>query len=373
VLALPVILGALVLYVALVGPGARIALRRLGQVQLTWLLVPFTAIAFTGLAVAGGDVLRRGGKPTHLSVVESEAAGSRGQTFVGVPTRSKGTVVANLPGGWFATSGSSDGGSGPSTVRITPGGQRLETAGQPGGFVLLGAEGPSPAEGRLTVHLEPDGRRGTVSNDLQVPLEDVALFAPGGAVALGPLEPGGSVPFTTPFGSEGMSASAMADSVWDESGDSLADPNLFPSLIGVRNPFEGGLGLVAAGWTDQLASPVALKGGRPSGTTLVLGRPEDGPPRAVTVGSFSSGRLTTRFLVPPGAAYRLSLNADRFGGRFQGGRGGGGQGAPIEVLAGGRWVPSLDGLILPSGASTGGVVYVRTTMQMPVLPSLVPA
>lgn len=390
VLSLPVILGALGFYVVVVGPGARVVLRRLGRLQLTWLVVPVAALAFSGLAVAGGDILRRGGKPTHLSVVETEAAGAGSRTYVGVPTRSKGKVTVDLPTGWLDAPGLEDR-QAPTTIRATPAGQRVQVDGRPGGFVVIGAEGPSLVDGRLMVRLDPDGRHGTVQNQLRIPLEDVAVFGPGAVAALGRLEPGATTPFTMPASSGPIDASSLANQVWGGSGQRLADPQAFAMLAGVQRGFGLSVGLSAAGWTDQLASPLALRSGRPSGATLILGRPTDGPPLGEPVGSLSSGLAITRFVVAPGSTYRLSLTQGGFGGPGFGGPGFGGPGfggpgfggpgfgggprpgrgsdGP-EVLVGGRWVAASDEAALPDGASSDGVVYVRSPLGPPFQPTL---
>ncbi|MEJ7764285.1 MAG: hypothetical protein WKF86_02205 [Acidimicrobiales bacterium] len=387
VVSLPVILGALGLYVALAGPGTRIGLRRLGRLQLTWMVIPLTAVAFAGLAVVGGDVLRRGGKPTHVSVLETEIAGSRSRSFVGVPTRSKASVVANLPAGWFAGGQGVGGGSGPSTLRATPTGQRLKTTGQPGGFVVLSAVGPSTIGGRLSVRLDPDGRRGTLRNEMQVPLDDVAVFAPGGLVTVGRVEAGGMAPFTTPSGQEGSTQQMLARQARGGRNRDVPDAELLTSLVSGWSPIasgEGGDGIIAVGRTDRLDSPFELRGRRPPGTTLVIGRPEGGPPSGESVGNANRGMKTTRFVVDPAAAYRLSLvdrvgrpavgkdriPPDRFGNPSPVGAAGG---TGAEVLVAGRWVPTSNGTSLPQGASADGVVYLRTGAEGPVNARLVRA
>lgn len=371
VLSLPVILGALGLYVLLVGPGARIGLRRLGRLQLTWLVVPLVAVTFAGLAVAGGDVLRRGGQATHLSVVETELDDTRARTYVGVPTRSKGSVVANLPAGWLAGTQGSEGGLPGSTVRTTSNGQRLQAPARPGGFVVLGAEGPGSVEGRLTIMLGADGRGGEVRNNLRVPLEDVTVLGPGGFVAMGRLAPGATTTFAVPSGSEGVDAFTLAHQAWPLQ-DHLADADAYGSLSGSARGLGTVPSLVAAGWTDRLPSPIALRGGRPSGTTLVLGRPDGGPPIGESVGSANNGTMTTRFVVPVGAGFRLNVAPGRFAGAFPVFPDGRGVVGFAEVLVEGRWVPAKGGEPLPQGASTDGVVYVRSTVKLPVLPSLEP-
>lgn len=366
VLSLPVILGALGLYVVLVGPGVRFGLGRLGRLQLTWLVVPFTALVFAGLAVAGGDLLRRGGTTTHLSVVESGAAGAGSRTFIGVPTRTRTTVAAALPAGWLAKPGLEER-QARATLRTTAAGQRVQVEGQPGGFVVLGAEGPSLVEGHLAVQLGAEGGQATVQNLLRVPLDDVAVFGPGGVVALGRLEPGATASFAAPARDGQADPEGLAHQVWGGPGKRLADPHTFSVLAGVRRGPDASPGLLAAGWTDQLASPLELRAGRPSGATLVLGRPTDGPPSGEHVGSSNMGMQMTRFVVPSGRAYRLSLAPRGFDGSgpvlVQGQISGGG-----EALVGGRWVPAADAAALPEGASVDGVVYVRS--PLPFLPTL---
>ncbi len=117
-----------------------------------------------------------------------------------------------------------------------------------------------------------------------------------------------------------------------------------------------------------MASPLELRAGRPSGATLVLGRPTDGPPSGEHVGTSNMGMQMTRFVVPAGRSYRLSLTPRGFGGPFPV-RGPGGQGfGGAEVLVGGRWVPAADAAALPEGASADGVVYVRS--PLPFRPTL---
>jgi len=367
VLSLPVILGALGLYVVLAGPGVRFGLRRRGRLQLTWLVVPFTALVFAGLAVAGGDILRRGGKTTHLSVVESRAAGATSRTYLGVPTRTRTKVTATLPAGWVATPGLEER-QARSTVRTSAAGQRVQVEGQPGGFVVIGAEGPSLVEGHLAVQLGAKGGQVTVQNLLRVPLEDVAVFGPGWVVAVGRLEPGASAPVAVRAQDGAGDPQSLAHQVWNNPGEELADPLAFSALAGLQNGPGIEPGLLAAGWTDGLISPLELRGGRPSGTTLVLGRPTDGPPSGESVGTSRTGMHLTRFLVPAGRAYRLSLAPMGFGGpRVVPGPGGRGLDGG-EALIGGRWLPAVGGAALPEAASADGVVYIRS--PLPFRPTL---
>lgn len=368
VLSLPVILGALILYVLLVGPGIRIGLRRMGRLQLTWLVVPVAALTFSGLAVAGGDVLRRGGKPTHISMLETDAAGSKARTAMGVPTRTKNAVTANLPAGWLPGGQSFNPELDSSTIQVRSNGQRLSKPGIPGGFVTLAAAGPAATEGRLVVDLGTDSGQATVRNEMSVPLEDVAVFTPGGVVSVGRIEAGATAPFTVPAGANFIDFRSMAQQVWFDEGESLASPQGFWALTNLET-HETGLHL-AAGWTDRLPAPMALRSGRPAGTTLVVGRASTGL-TGVRVGSSFAGVATTRFVVPPGPTYTLEWDGARFGmpalagGRF------GPDGVSVEALHGNRWVPLRDGRTLPAEATADGVVYVRSPMFQPMLPTLV--
>jgi len=370
VLSLPVILGVLGLYVVFAGPGVRFGLRRLGRLQLTWLMVPFTALVFAGLAVAGGDLLRRGGTTTHLTVVESGTAGATSRTYLGVPTRTRTKVTSTLPVGWLAKPGLEER-QARSTIRSTAAGQRVQVEGQPGGFVVIGAEGPSLVEGHLAVRLGADGGQPIVQNLLRVPLDHVALFGPGWVVALGRLEPGASAPVAAPAQGGASDPQSLAHQVWNDFGEELADPLAFASLAGLQNGPGPETGLLAAGWTDGLISPLELRTGRPSGTTLVLGRPTDGPPSGESVGTSRTGMHMTRFVVPAGRAYRLSLTPMGFGG-FGGPRvvpGPGGKGfVDGEALIGGRWLPAVGDAALPEAASADGVVYIRSSL--PFRPTL---
>jgi hypothetical protein len=375
VLSLPVILAALVLYVLLVGPGVRIGLRRLGRLQLTWLVVPVAALSFTALAVAGGDVLRRGGKPTHLSVVETGVA-ARGRTFVGVPTRTKKAVAADLLPGWMPEGQGFDEQFGRSTVRATPRGQRLTTPAVPGGFVVTGAEGPVAVEGRLAVEVEPGSKDGIVRNEMPVALDHVAVFGPGGVASVGRIEAGASAPFTAAAGSSSTDLHSLAHEVWSARGDDVAPADVFSLLVDASSG-DTDHSFMAAGWTDRLPSPVAVGGSRPAGTTLVIGRGGAAKPTGRFLGVSNTGMMMTRFLVGPGERFRMAWTAAAFGPRgFPGPFGAfgpnedvGGMGA--EVLVNGTWGP-VRGL-LPPAASTDGVVYLRTHLRGGLQPMLEPA
>ena len=375
VVSLPVILGALVLYVLLVGPGVRIGLRRAGRLQLTWLAVPVAALTFSALAVAGGDLLRRGGKPTHLSVVEADVSSARARTFVGVPTRTDKAVRADLPAGWLPGGRILDEHFGRSSVTATSRGLRLTTPAVPGGFVVAGAEGPATVEGRLVVEPEVGTDRATVRNELRVPLDDVAVFGHGAVVAVGRIEAGATASVTLPRGNPN-DLHSLAHQVWTEAEGEMASPEAFALLAAELLSGAADVGLVAAGWTDRLASPVTLAGGRPSGTTLVMGRAEGTTPTGRSVGISNNGLATTRFLVAPDDTFRLAwaagpLGAQRFPKPFGPDDGFGGVGA--EVLVQGTWQSVRANALLPAGATADGVVYLRAPFRGQIQPTLEPA
>lgn len=321
------LVGFLVLYVAIVGPALYFVLRKRKRSELAWVVIPLVAIVFTGASWTGGRGLRNATQLVHGSVLATSSTGSTAISYVGVSSRSGGSVRIGWPNGWLT--GVSAGDTGP--VQTSPLSRVDATSSGPVGripldanqFGLVAATGPSGIPGALELTATADGEsraRGTVKNATRFPLEGAAVFMGWAAMEVGPLEPGQSREWQLFSPAGGMGGpppefnvlgafrEPMDDSTRSFTRLSLWDVAQRAGLVS-REPGEA----VAVGWTSDYQPPVRVGGrsARAQGQTLVVGNAAvtgganpvvDVAVRREVVRTAGGGGSVYRFTLPDGAA-----------------------------------------------------------------------
>ena len=321
------LVGFLVAYVVVVGPGVFFAVRRRGRPELAWVAVPLVALLFTSGSWAVGRNLRTATELVHASVLTTGAAGPVATTYVGVLSRSGETARIGFPAGWSTGSVPEVGGAAsPSRVTQTAEGPEASLALHTGQFGVVQATGPAAGDGagglQVSAASDAGGRvTGSVRNSTSFRLQGVALFVGADAVSVGELAPGEESPFALLTGQARFDGGNREFMVWGGPGlgtpDAVADLGLWQAAQST-----GGMSLlgpdavVAAGWTREFVPDVRVGGrnARPQGRTVVLGRSELRPP--------ATG--------PASAAARQDIVRDPFANRFAGP--GGGNGAVVRFV-----------------------------------------
>jgi hypothetical protein len=308
------ILGA---YILLAGPVLWFILRRAGRQGLTWLVVPATAVVFTGVVAVLGAGLRESTQDAHGTIIEVNPRGSLATSAFLLSSRSGGEVGLSLPAGWAQTTavGEDYYGGGTSVIRVA--GDRVSADLDAGGFAIMRAAGPArDFDGALTVtavSTEPGTVVGTITNNTDVELHEVGVFADLTGDNLGSLPAGATVEFelaggvAAGFGEppefriwrealgpefNGQPVPPAGDDDRAEGGASTVNVGLWSevsAMWGISGRAPGDL--VVAGWTDELASPAVpdIRAGR---TLLVT--------RAVIVADGDAGDMAGRRFVVRG-------------------------------------------------------------------------
>ena len=339
---LPWLLGFLGLYIVVVGPVTGFVLRWRRRPDLTWVVVPALAVAFTVLAYGAGNQLRPGAGLAHGTVLETRASGPVATSWVALTRRSAGTAHVALPAGWAIKGSVSDNGNGfgPATPVLTVGdsGPEAQLPLASGEFGVFKAAGPAPVTGRLevTASSAADGRaEGTVRNGLPFALDEVVVFvdgAPGpGRRAWRPASRSHGRPSaprsSTPAGPKpGCRRRASGRTGWSTSRSGSR-----PRTTSARTATTTGTAL-AVGWTREWEPEFTVdgKGRHAPGRTAVVGR----APVAAT-----DGRITD---VTVGADVVRGPSLNPFRGNWIGnnaGRGVGGEDDPAAGAGG----PAPDG------------------------------
>lgn len=182
-------------YVLVMGPVAYLVVRRVRRRELAWAGLPLLALASTVVVFGTGSSLRNALRTAQVTVYEVSPAGAVATTWSLVPSARGGDVGVELPPGWTGGSNPVDTPGGGRRLTTDGGAGRLVEAVDPGGFALLETRGPAAgltAALEVTARSEVDGEiRGTVHNQLDVPLTSVAVFTGRArAVEVGRLGPG---------------------------------------------------------------------------------------------------------------------------------------------------------------------------------------
>lgn len=290
------LIGFLVAYVGVVGPGLYILLKRRRRQELAWVAIPLVAILFSAGAYVAGRGTRSATQLVHATILRTGESGNVATSYLGATSRSGETVRLSVPAGWLPVpSNGFDIGLGASlaTIRQTPGGIEADMPLDAGQFGVAGLTGPAPEEGRLEVTASSgaNGRAsGTVRNGTPHRLESVAVFVGQGGVLVGTLEPGAQRDWQVADAGPAHQALGLPPAAWQLWGDpstdevffgdvasfrrdQLVDPNLWGAVLNRGSGQPWGTAL-AAGWTRDFTPPVRARGSGngPSGRTLVLGQ-----------------------------------------------------------------------------------------------------
>ena len=410
-------------YIFVVGPVLWLALSRRGRGIRVWLAAPIVVVlAIVAVSVVGSN-FRPDEASTHLTVIETSAAGATA-TSTTLVTASAGDTRIDLPQGWTTWTGVGFCCQG--VTRLIDGRQSsVPVSSGPGGVQIVRARGPVDLDGALTVEAsstEDDTITGTITNRTGHDLHRTAVFFGRTAFTpLGDLTDGESQRFTIAKATHFDFDLQPELSAWpDDTG--FGGPDFGPdgpkmTIVGPGDPNTGGsagtedepsslsawgevLGargsnfkpegeVVAVGWTRDVASPLTRAGSSiRNGRTAFVGRGV-----VVAAGPRLSDVVAAHFLVrgpgfdefkrePVGggiplisATYGFTLPA-KVGGRpvavprlrmhlpslFE----------TAEVWDGGHWVklPDVpaggDEVDIPDSALIFGTVFVRTTIPQEV-------
>ncbi len=294
---LPAMLLLLVAYVVIGGPLAWLLLRRSGRTTAMWLVLPAIALVFTGAVWIAGSALRSGTDAAHGTILESTPVGTHATTAHLLTSRTGGVERIELPAGWQITGsqenpfmfGPSQSGTSAQGTNVLSS-PTIEANIDAGGFAIGWGSGPAPQfDDALTVQSSSasDGAvAGTVTNNLDVRVDEVGVFADQAGINIGSIEPGATVDFVLNDGARDPFRGEPVDfAVWNdalrgmefgpfgpiESEPSVVNYSLFSEYVArhkgsIRPPGQ----VIAAGFTDQLAAPAdeSITAGR----TLVVAR-----------------------------------------------------------------------------------------------------
>ena len=265
-------------------------LKSLRRLTLAWVAIPLLAALTAGGVVWYGQQWRSAGKPAAAAFVDGYPGGGDATASVLTFSRDGGTANVTMPAGWQSDSEVAayfGGGSASISPRVQPGTDqtRLQVRLEPGQVTTANVLGPTGDTGLVAeAFVQDDKVVGTVTNNSPITLHQVAVFAPGGAKAIGTLAPGKSAPFSLdadalPFGF------SLADRVWH----GAADPRVGTDEIAELGIWtNAGLGRVmypsalvrVAGWTTEMGGGITASGGLTT-TTVVTSvapiQPRGGP------------------------------------------------------------------------------------------------
>ncbi|NNE74789.1 MAG: hypothetical protein HKN26_14070, partial [Acidimicrobiales bacterium] len=258
-------------YVLLVGPIGYFVLRAFGRPQLFWLLVPLAAVLFTGFTWVTGSSIRNSTQAAHATLVEFNDGGAIARTFVYQNSRNGGDIGMVAPPSWNAATPIRTPSRSRPTTSLSAGGLRSTLSVGPGDFGLVGAVGPTDNyEHPFTVDYEQTGNgtiEGTITNNLDIRLREVAVFARGRADSIGSLDPGETERFRV-FGLDDFDfgSSGGEYEVWGRFIDRGRSSRLttVPTVnIALWDEYRTRQGpearpmgeILVAGWTDALPSP----------------------------------------------------------------------------------------------------------------------
>lgn len=317
----------LAIYGLVIGPVVYLLLRRARRLTLGWVVIPLVAVLTTGGIVAAGGRYRSGGNPATATFVDLSPGGSLALTTVLAFQRAGGTTTVTAPAGWTVDDAVamwngrvSDGAR---SLAPTTDGVALSMSLEAGQVATETMSGPTAtADFTVTATMQPDGQLGgTVVNETDVALRDVAVFVGSGAVRVGDLAAGATAEWSTRAPERLDRFVSRADQVWSMPFEPGADSQ--GAELGIWGAaslrfdlFAPGLAR-AVGWADDVdatldvgrdastrtalsATAAVDAGGEPLGAATV---------RAATVrtpfGQFGDGtgdELIYRYLLPPGAS-----------------------------------------------------------------------
>ena len=395
----PLVLG-IAGYAIVLGPVVYFVLRRMRRLTLGWFVIPAVAVLTAGgVAVAGGGALRNG-NPATATFVQDSAAGGYAMSNVLTFSDSGGRADVDLPAGW-ALAGANEmfWGNGRlvpiEIIRNGDGTSRSSVTLESTQANVRMYAGTTTSSG-LTTTAVWDGDRdvsGTITNGTDVTLHDVAVFAGEDEALVGDLAPGetadwsmsavrnlrfnwdmrGAAVWGEPFGGpvpfDREVKPLQVDGDVDTDTRSMVEFGVWGAASGDVEMFPSGMARVV-GWTDELPSLLIPDDDTSSRTVVTSLSPVTGDDGAVNAATIRSIAVRSPFFGPvPGNLqvfrYVLPTEADPdelfVVGVHQ---------VDAEEIAfwdGGEWVEgdaTLDAIPVPDDAIRGGVVLVRTDVDM---------
>lgn len=290
----PWVLGLLALYIVLAGPIAWFVLRRLGKARLLWSLLPAIALVFTAGIWLAGTAIRSNTTNAHGTIIEVADGRAHVSSTILALSRGGGRVTTNLPDSWRAAQSQTEPfgpgiAEGPTRLfRTGPGADRIDVDLAAGQFATITGRGTDPSfVGAVTAvaNAPKNGTiNGSVTNNLDIELHEVAVFTGGAGVNIGSIGPNATVPFTFNARGQDRFGEPIEAQLWRDSldgrfgrfnGQQLADPDPKVNISLWSNYITENLGrsrplgeITIAGWTNELASP--LDSDVESGRTLLV-------------------------------------------------------------------------------------------------------
>jgi hypothetical protein len=280
------LLAVLVAYILLIGPLSYLVLRRLDRRELAWITAPVLVIMFTtgtyglGASLKGSDII-----VNEIAVVRSTPGGTEASvsSFAGVysPTRATYDVTVRGDALFSGLRNLNEGEPSAALRYATEQGDPSHLRGLAVGVSALKAVraetviGYSPSL-RVAWSSTEAGVEGTVTNDGETAVEDVAVISESGGILIGTLEAGGSKAFT--MSTRNFSGSAASEQVYGFSTggkgsaaerQSLVRRQVIDALVGYGGSGSGGggpgsgidRGPFLIGWqTDASPMPVEIDG-----------------------------------------------------------------------------------------------------------------
>jgi len=405
---LRVVLPFMAIYVLIVGPLAFLILRRVGRSGLLWVALPSLALLFTGAVWISGTTLRSNTSDAHGTIIEIENGTATAQSTVLRSSRNGGTTGITLQQPWQPLQTTDFRFAGPTTTSIgnitrSLDSTRVEANLDAGEFALFAGSGPAPSfAGALVVtaqSIENGVTTGTVTNQLDVRLDEVAVFSALQAVNIGSIEAGETVtyelsgPERDPRMGESLEIQVWGHAIQGNFFDGPFGPivnqeagavniELWSNFVGQNLGRVRPLGSVAvAGWTTELASPIdnAIQDGR----TVIFARQQvDSGPGVIT--DLSSRRVLLRgpdqssfqpgfgpgFNVPSAWRFDIDPDVDTSLVALELPR----TLSSIEVWNGTEWIelvsPSAGLYQLPPGAFVNGSVFTKPVVDFEQSPTL---
>jgi hypothetical protein len=285
------LVGLIVAYILLVGPGTYLILRRLRRPGLAWAAIPVLVLLFSSgayfLAVQakGNDV-----QVSAATIVErtSGTDWARVRQMVGVLAPGEGDYHANLPGkaligSWDTGSGASTGGADSTVIRYLEDTNEAEML-RMGMWTMrsLWTDSVERVEAGLTqsLYVEGDHLKGTVSNEGTITLKEIWLVTGGVAQNLGELGPGAIAAVDMQL----MDAPAglyLNSNIFNSGSSPPTDPDerrlwqqrrqVLSAAVDNRNTdLPSGVSALLVGWTVESPPEITVNGRRPTESSLTV-------------------------------------------------------------------------------------------------------
>ena len=387
-------------YALVLGPIVYLVLRRLRRLTLGWFVIPALAVLTAGgVTLVGGGALRNG-NPAAATFVQESPAGAYAVSNVLTFSSQGGTADVAIPAGWSLGQGSNmfwgDGRQTPITItRHTDGTSSATVALEATQANVRSYSGLTNSDGLVTTAVWDGDRKvnGTVTNNTDVALHDVAVFAGEDEALIGELAPGDTAEFTLNairkirFQWESRGSAVWGDPFdggdmavfdnqerqvpnFDADDDSLVEFGVWGMASTDVDLFPTGM-VRAVGWTEEIPSELIDGDDASTATAISALAPVTNDDNGVGVATvraqavrgpfgFNGGMVNDqvfRYVIPPDADPEALFLIDHVN-------------LNIHELAfwdGDEWIEANaqdEVVLVPAGAIRDGVVLVQTDLDM---------